>query len=88
MQRRDGWTPLGVIFAPDTSLISPAGQVPSSTRMRWPRRRPTMSRSRETRLVIACATGAMPVSKRQQSRVRAGVIAANVGAGLRFGKAT
>ena len=36
-------TPDVVICDPETSLICPAGQVPSSTRTRWPRRKSTMS---------------------------------------------
>ena len=41
-------TPVAVICAPETSLIWPAGHDPSSTRMRWPSRKSTMSCSRET----------------------------------------
>jgi hypothetical protein len=41
-------TPSGVILAPETSFIWPAGHDPSSTRMRWPSRKLTMSCSRDT----------------------------------------
>ena len=40
--------PVAVIWAPETSLIWPAGHDPSSTRMRWPSRKSTMSCSRDT----------------------------------------
>jgi hypothetical protein len=45
--------PVAVILAPETSLISPAGQDPSSTLMRWPSRRSAMSCSRDTCWAIA-----------------------------------
>src|SRR3954451_3954207 len=48
MHFRAGTTPAVVIWAPETSLIWPAGQKPSSTRMRWPSLRLTMSCSRAT----------------------------------------
>ena len=45
-------TPVAVILVPDTSLIWPAGQVPSSTLTRCPSRKLTISCSRPT---VACA---------------------------------
>ena len=64
-------TPAAVIWAPDTSLIWPEGQEPSSTRMRWPNRRLTMSCSRATCCAIAdgasahsASPAANPIAKR------------------------
>ena len=72
MHFRTATTPAAVIWAPDTSLIWPAGQEPSSTRMRWPSRRLTMSCSRATCSAIAdgaSAHSATAASNRIENRL-------------------
>ncbi|MEA2882402.1 MAG: hypothetical protein QOH32_1658 [Bradyrhizobium sp.] len=53
-------------FTPVTSLICPAGHDPSSTMMRWPRRRSAMSCSRATCCAaagVASASSVKPANK-------------------------
>src|SRR5579871_6023564 len=59
--------PVSVIFAPDTSLTWPGGQLPSSTLMRWPSFRSGMSCSRP--YVVACALCTHP-GARQPNAIR------------------
>src|SRR4051794_3100611 len=67
-------TPPSVICAPETSLICPAGHVPSSTRMRWPKRKSTMFRSVMT--VSAVAGEASSQRMRLAGSARAGAVTA------------
>jgi hypothetical protein len=66
MHFRDRITPVSVILVPDTSLICPAGQLPSSTLTRWPRRNSTMSCSRETVACVFAASTSNPTVARKK----------------------